>query len=114
MGNALVLLKDCKLLFKELPRILNTALNILLGVTSILESVEEAVLDLKEITDLLQLHQQQCKGSRDEPASEKTRLLLDGLRRKISDTQLIGLQKQQHLDNIQLVLSTLQGLSKRQ
>ena len=47
MGNAFALVKDSKLFLKELQRIFEVAVNILLGITSILEDVEDVLIASK-------------------------------------------------------------------
>ncbi len=109
MGNTLALVKDCKLLLKELPGLLATTMKILIGVTSILEDIEKVIIDVKEIIDLLQI-----KNSMDEKISVKAKGLLNDAKQKLSNATMNGIQERRGLEEIKTLLSALLELKTRQ
>ncbi len=112
MGNIATLVKESKSFLKEFPRILGIAVDILFGITSILEDIENVFIDLKEIMELLQLIQ--MKSEIDEELSEKAKGLIKEAKLKLSKAKILGQEERKSLENIQTVVSELVDMKSRQ
>eukprot|EP00794_Sanderia_malayensis_P003379 gene3379-3868_t len=109
MGNTFALINDCKLLLKELPGILSASMSILIGITSILQDVEEAIIDVKEIIELVQF-----KSNMDDEFSEKAEALLTDAKQKIANAKILRIEEKRGLENIKTIAAALLEMKTRQ
>ena len=107
MGNLLSLAKECKAFLQEIPRILTAFIEVLFGVTRMLQDMEEIFIDLKEISDLLELVKTTCKESERSMLHQRATGLLRSTRKKLYHTAINESKYSEVLRSVEVIVSTL-------
>ena len=112
MGNILSLAKDCKCFLDEFPKMLTAFIEILFGVTKILQDMEEVSIDLKEIYDLLELSRKFYKDGDDNIIQQKADIVLNEVKQKLLDATENEAKQRKALHKINLVIENLTQKTK--
>ena len=112
MGNLISLAKESKAFVQDIPKILSAFVEALFSVTKMLQDLEEIYIEIKEISDLLEL----LKGTRKEDEQkilhEKATNLMKLTGNKLYDTAMQGSELSEVLKNIEGLVCTLLDAAK--
>eukprot|EP00112_Aurelia_sp_Birch-Aquarium-sp1_P007727 Seg1844.2 transcript_id=Seg1844.2/GoldUCD/mRNA.D3Y31 product="hypothetical protein" protein_id=Seg1844.2/GoldUCD/D3Y31 len=107
MGNVFVLVKDFKQIWKEFTNIFSITVEMLLGITNILQDIEEIAIDLKELTDVLQIMKLISERNNDEILHQKTNMLMGDVKGRLRNVTMRNIRQRETLKSIEKIMSSL-------
>ena len=113
MGNFLSLAKEWKAFLQEIPKILAAFVEAILGATRTLQDLEEIYIELKELSDLLELLKSTCKDNERQILQQKARSLMESTKNKLYHNALQGTQLSEALKNVEAMIITLASTAKQ-
>ena len=113
MGNALSLAKEWKAFLQEIPKILAAFVEAIFGATRMLQDLEEIYIELKELSDLLELLKSTCKENERKILQQKAKTLMESTKNKLSHKALQGTQFSEALKNVETMIIALADAAKQ-
>ena len=107
MGNAIALVKDFKQIWKEFTNIFSITVEMLLGITKILQDIEEIAIDIKELTDVLQVMKLTSERNGDEILSGKTNMLIEDAKLRLKNATMKNIRQKETVEKIEMIMSSL-------
>lgn len=107
MGNVFVLVKDFKQIWKEFTNIFSITVEMLLGITNILQDIEEIAIDLKELTDVIQIMKLISERNNDEILHRKTNMLMGDVKERLRNVTMRNIRQRETLKSIEKIMSSL-------
>ena len=107
MGNLLSFAKEWKSFLQEIPRILAAFVEALFGVTQMLQDLEEIFVELKELSDLLELLKATCKENERHILHQRATGLMKSTKNKLYHAAQQSTHCSGVLKNVEAMISTL-------
>ena len=112
MGNIISLAKESKAFLQEIPKISAAFVDVLFGTTKMLQDLEEIFIELKEISDLLEVAKETCKDNESKVLQEKAVRLLKRTKQKLFNTSIHDAKYNEIVKNMQSMMSTILDTNK--
>ena len=112
MGNLISLAKESKAFVQDIPKILAAFVEALFSVTKMLQDLEEIYIEIREISDLLELLKGTCKEDEQKILHEKATNLMKLTGNKLYTTAMQGSQLSEALKNVEVMIYTLLDTAK--
>lgn len=112
MGNLLSLARESKAFMQEIPRILAAFIEVLFGMTRMLQDLEEIFIELKIVSDLLEVGKSIERKNEQAIMQRKAANLLKRTKTKLYNIALKDSKYNGVLKNIELVIENLLDSNK--
>ena len=112
MGNLISSAKESKAFVQDIPKILSAFVEALFNLTKMLQDLEEIYIEIKEISDLLELLKGTCKEDEQKILHEKATNLMKLTGNKLYNTAMQGSELSEVLKNIEGLVYTFLDAAK--
>ena len=110
MGNIFSFTNDFKQIWKEFTNIFSITVEMLLGITKILQDIEEIAVDLKELADVLQIMKLTSERNGDEILHRKTSMLIEDAKQRLKNVAVRNIRQRETLQGIETIMSSLANI----
>ena len=110
MGNIFSFINDFKQIWKEFTNIFSITVEMLLGITKILQDIEEIAVDLKELTDVLQIMKLASERNGDEILHRKTNMIIEDAKQRLKNLTIRNIRQRETLQSIETIMTSLANI----